>query len=121
MSPVPWAINAEIYPMPVRAQCVGIATACNWIMNFIVAASFLSLQDLLGKAGAFWLYGGVAVLGTARLCVAMPETSGRSLEQIEQLFRGRSAPVTAPALAPAPAPAPPSLPRPQQPAAEEKI
>ena len=121
MSPVPWAINAEIYPMPVRAQCVGIATACNWIMNFIVAASFLSLQDLLGKAGAFWLYGGVAVLGTAWLCVAMPETSGRSLEQIEQLFRGRSAPVTAPALAPAPAPAPPSLPRPQQPAAEEKI
>ena len=60
-------------------------------MNFLVAATFLTLQDLVGKPGAFWLYGGVAVLGVVWLCVAMPETSGRSLEQIEDIFRGRRA------------------------------
>lgn len=89
MSPVPWAINAEIYPMRVRGACMGIATASNWIMNFIVAATFLSLQDLVSKPGAFWVYGGVAALGTLWLCASMPETSGRSLEQIEALFKGR--------------------------------
>jgi len=86
MSPVPWAINAEIYPLHVRAACVSIATSANWITNFIVAATFLSLQDALGKPGTFWLYGGVAVFGAIWLCVSMPETAGRSLEQIERLF-----------------------------------
>ena len=61
------------------------------VMNFIVAATFLSLQDLVGKPGAFWLYGSVAVLGVVWLCLTMPETSGRSLEQIEEIFRGRRA------------------------------
>jgi MFS family permease len=89
MSPVPWAVNAEIYPMRVRGACMGIATASNWVMNFIVAATFLTLQDAVGKPGAFWIYGGVAALGAVWLCISMPETSGRSLEQIEALFKGR--------------------------------
>ena len=86
MSPVPWAINAEIYPLRVRTECVGIATAANWMTNFLVAATFLSLQDAVSKPGAFWLYGCVAVLGAMWLCTAMPETSGKTLEQIERLF-----------------------------------
>ena len=90
MSPVPWAINSEIYPLRVRTACVGIATAANWITNFIVAATFLSLQDLVSKPGAFWLYGGVAVLGAIWLWRAMPETAGRSLEQIEAIFDRRT-------------------------------
>ena len=68
---------------------MGIATASNWVMNFIVAATFLTLQDAVGKPGAFWIYGGVAALGAVWLCISMPETSGRSLEQIEALFKGR--------------------------------
>ena len=50
MSPVPWAVNAEIYPMRVRGACMGIATASNWVMNFIVAATFLTLQDAVDAA-----------------------------------------------------------------------
>ena len=86
MSPVPWAVNAEIYPLRVRTACMGIATAANWVTNFLVAATFLSLQDLVSKPGAFWLYGGVAVCGALWLVAVMPETAGRSLEQIERLF-----------------------------------
>ena len=44
MSPIPWAINSEIYPMRVRSACVGIGTMANWIANFVVSATFLSLQ-----------------------------------------------------------------------------
>lgn len=91
MSPVPWAVNAEIYPLRVRGVCMGIATASNWTMNFVVAATFLSLQDWVSKPGAFWLYGVVAVFGAIWLCSSMPETSGRSLEQIEELFNPRRA------------------------------
>ena len=87
MSPVPWAINAEIYPMHVRTTCMGIATAANWITNFVVSASFFTLQDLVSKPGAFWLYGSIALVGGIWLALVMPETAGRSLEQIDMLFR----------------------------------
>jgi SP family myo-inositol transporter-like MFS transporter 13 len=93
MSPVPWAVSAEIFPMRVRTACIGITTAANWVMNFIVAATFLSLQDAVTPSGSFWLYGAIAFLGSVWLWCWMPETAGRSLEQIEALFapaEGRS-------------------------------
>ena len=98
MSPIPWAVNAEIYPMRVRSTCVALGTTANWVVNFLVAASFLSLQRLIGRPGTFWLYGGVAVLGAGWLGLTMPETAGRSLEQIERLFEdGRYERATYPA------------------------
>ena len=86
MSPVPWTVNAEIYPMGVRSTCLGVATAINWLSNLLVAATFLTLQEAVTKAGAFWLYAGVAVGGAGWLAYAMPETKGKTLEQIEALF-----------------------------------
>ena len=66
-SAVPWTINAEIYPMPVRSPCMGIGVACNWSANLLVAYTFLSLEDAISSAGTFWLYGSAAALGTVRL------------------------------------------------------
>jgi len=87
MSPVPWALNAELYPLALRPACVGLATAANWFANFAVAGSFLSLEEALGPAGTFWLYGAFAALGWAWLWLELPETAGKSLEEIEALFR----------------------------------
>ena len=63
--------------------------AANWLTNFLVAATFLTLQDAVSPSGAFWIYGGIALLGAIWLALTMPETAGRSLEQIEHLFEGR--------------------------------
>ena len=53
-------------------------------------ATFLTLQSALSKPGAFWLYGLMAVGGAVWVGVSMPETAGRSLEQIERVFERRS-------------------------------
>ena len=66
-----------------------VATASNWVMNFIVSATFLSLQDAVSRPGAFWLYGVLALVGGVWVWWTMPETAGRSLEQIEELFKRR--------------------------------
>jgi amino acid transporter len=92
MSPIPWALNAELYPLGVRSICVSIATATNWISNFVVSATFLSLEDLFGPARTFWLYGTVAAAGFVWLYFTMPETAGKSLEEVEQLFVGHRRP-----------------------------
>eukprot|EP00747_Dinoflagellata_sp_TGD_P162821 gnl/TRDRNA2_/TRDRNA2_180839_c0_seq1.p1 gnl/TRDRNA2_/TRDRNA2_180839_c0~~gnl/TRDRNA2_/TRDRNA2_180839_c0_seq1.p1 ORF type:complete len:501 (+),score=59.69 gnl/TRDRNA2_/TRDRNA2_180839_c0_seq1:102-1604(+) len=95
MSPVPWTVNAEIYPQHVRSQCISISTCTNWLVNFFVAASFLPLARELQTnsshqqehpGGVFWLYAVISALGMTALYLWMPETKGLTLEQIGDLF-----------------------------------
>ena len=81
-----WVVTAEIYPMRVRAAAVALATFTNWIFNFVVSQSFLSLADAITYSGSFGVYGGVALIGGLLLYRYLPETSGVHLEAIERLF-----------------------------------
>jgi SP family myo-inositol transporter-like MFS transporter 13 len=95
MSPVPWTVNAEIYPLHVRGQCLSLATSTNWAMNFIVARTFLTLATSLSSFaedrgqhpnGVFFLYASISVIGLVLLYLHMPETKGLALEEIGRLF-----------------------------------
>lgn len=88
MSSVPWTVNAEIYPTHARSLGTSASTTVNWLGNVAVSATFLSLasDDVLGTDGAFWLYASIATAGWVWLYYCMPETKGRSLEEIELLF-----------------------------------
>ena len=90
LSSGPWVVNAEIYPTRLRG--LGQASACtaNWAANYVVAATFLSLCKALGQASTFALLSGISLAGAAWLRGALPETAGRSLEEIEDLFRARA-------------------------------
>ena len=83
---LPWTINSELHPSWCRAEAVSVATSTNWITNFIVSATFLSLANLLGKPLTFLLYASLTAFGTFFLARYLPETKGVPLEQAEQLF-----------------------------------
>mmetsp|Transcript_112340 Transcript_112340/g.324503 ORF Transcript_112340/g.324503 Transcript_112340/m.324503 type:complete len:619 (+) Transcript_112340:73-1929(+) len=98
MAPLPWIVNAEIYPMEAKSTCVGIATAMNWVANFFVAATFLDLAEALSTDqtcpsahpdGTFFLYALIAALGFVGLMAKMPETKGLSVEDVTRLFGNR--------------------------------
>ena len=83
MGPVFWLLIAEIYPLPVRGRAMSVATLGNWAANLIVALTFLSLLEGLGPVGTFGLYALVSIGGLVFTACLVPETKGRSLEEIE--------------------------------------
>jgi len=86
---LPWTINSELHPPWCRAEAISMATATNWIINFIVSATFLSLIDLLGRPATFVMYAVLTSVGAGVLYWYLPETKGVALEEVEGLFTER--------------------------------
>eukprot|EP00049_Salpingoeca_infusionum_P006999 m.113861 g.113861 ORF g.113861 m.113861 type:complete len:585 (-) comp13529_c0_seq2:2087-3841(-) len=86
--PVTWVLVSELFPLQVRGIGIGIATFLNRLMSGTIAMTYLSLENAIGGAGTFYLYGSVAVLSVVFTYFFVPETKGRSLEQIKDTLRG---------------------------------
>ncbi len=87
LGPVFWLMLSEIYPLRIRGRAMSVGTFANWGANLIVALSFLTLTQSLGKAVTFWLYGVISVGALLFAFFLVPETKGKSLEQIEAHWR----------------------------------
>ncbi len=75
---------SELFPTRIRGRAMSIATVSLWLACILVAATFLSLVEAIGSTGAFWLYAATSVLNFLFIWRLMPETKGRSLEEIER-------------------------------------
>ncbi len=84
LGPVFWLMISEIFPLSVRSHAMSLSTVGNWSSNFLVSSFFLTLVGAISREGTFWLYGGFGVLSLIFFVVRVPETKGRSLEQIER-------------------------------------
>ena len=91
LGPIFWLMNAEIYPLKVRSKAASVGVMANWTFNAIVSLTFLLLIDALGRTGAFWLYAGIGLVTLWFCWRLVPETKGKRLEDIEEIFRKRVA------------------------------
>jgi SP family galactose:H+ symporter-like MFS transporter len=83
LGPVFWLLIAEIFPLALRGRAMSLATVANWGFNLIVSATFLNLVGVFGSAGAFLVYAILTLVALAFVTLMVPETKGRTLEQIE--------------------------------------
>ncbi|XP_067935348.1 proton myo-inositol cotransporter-like isoform X2 [Watersipora subatra] len=88
MGPMPWTINSEIYPLWARGFGNALATFTNWAFNLLISMTFLSLSEAITRQGAFYLYASFGVVGCIFFFLFLPETKGRTLEEMESLFSG---------------------------------
>jgi SP family sugar porter-like MFS transporter len=84
LAPVTWVVLSEIFPNRIRGAAMSVSVTALWIACFILTQTFPLLESGLGLGYTFWLYGVICVLGFIYVRARLPETKGKSLEQIER-------------------------------------
>jgi sugar porter (SP) family MFS transporter len=86
MGPGPWLIISEIFPTKIRGRAASIATSTLWSGTLLVTLTFLSLVKVLNLWGTFAIYGALSFVCLIFVWKMVPETKGRTLEQIQQAW-----------------------------------
>lgn len=89
LAPITWVVISEIFPNKVRGAAVSVAVTALWIACFILTYTFPLLNSSLGAARTFWIYAAICVAGFVYIKLRLPETKGKSLEEIEQIWGKR--------------------------------
>jgi SP family sugar porter-like MFS transporter len=84
LAPVTWVVISEIFPNRIRGAAMSVAVTSLWLACFVLTYTFPMFNAKLGPAGTFWLYGAICLAGFVYIKFNLPETKGKTLEQIEK-------------------------------------
>jgi len=84
--PIPWILISELFPLKARGLAGGISGFVNWSSSFIVTKTFVDFQSAMTPPGTFLCYGCISLASAVFVIVFLPETKGKTLEEIEYLF-----------------------------------
>ena len=89
MGPIPWIVNSEIFPTKLRGRTMSVAIVMLWLADFIVTQTFPMLREspAIGPAKTFWTYAAFSLASMVFVIFMVPETKGRTLEEIEASWR----------------------------------
>jgi MFS transporter, SP family, xylose:H+ symportor len=83
LAPVTWVLISEIFPNRIRGLGVSISVSALWLASFLLTFTFPILNHGLGTAGTFWIYGAICMAGFLFVLARVPDTKGKTLEEIE--------------------------------------
>jgi SP family sugar porter-like MFS transporter len=86
LAPVIWVVISEIFPNRIRGAAMSIAITALWVASFILTYTFPIFNHSLGAAKTFWIYAAICAAGFFFIKARLPETKGKTLEQIEVLW-----------------------------------
>ncbi|GAV76784.1 Sugar_tr domain-containing protein [Cephalotus follicularis] len=86
LGPITWVYSSEIFPLRLRAQGVSMGVAMNRVTSGVISMSFISLYKAITIGGAFFLFAGVAIVAWVFIFTMLPETQGKTLEEMEGSF-----------------------------------
>ncbi|XP_042206691.1 facilitated trehalose transporter Tret1-like isoform X4 [Homarus americanus] len=86
--PIPWLMMGELFSLNVRESASGLATMVNWSTSFLVTLVFQPLQVAIGPYGVYWFFAGCCVINFIFCILVVPETKGKTLQEITALFGG---------------------------------
>lgn len=84
LAPVVWVVLSEIFPVRIRGMAMALSTFFLWVACFLLTYTFPILNEAVGASGTFWLYGVVCLAGFLFIRAELPETKGKTLEELEK-------------------------------------
>ncbi|KAG2713139.1 hypothetical protein I3843_04G152600 [Carya illinoinensis] len=90
LGPITWVYSSEIFPMRLRAQGSSLAISVNRLVSGVVSMTFLTISKKITFGGMFFVLAGIMVMGTMFFYALLPETKGKSLEEMEALFENKA-------------------------------
>lgn len=88
-APLTWVIVGEVFPLAIRGRASGLASSFNWIGSFLVGLLFPIMTASMPQEAVFAIFGAICLLGVLFIRTCVPETRGRSLEEIEKIGESR--------------------------------
>jgi len=88
--PVVWVLISEIFPNHVRGKVTAISSMALWAADYVVSQSFPPLLGSIGPSSTFWIFGAMSLIALIFTWRLVPETKGRSLEEMESMWAGGS-------------------------------
>ncbi|XP_072751305.1 facilitated trehalose transporter Tret1 [Anoplolepis gracilipes] len=90
MGPIPWMLMGELFPAETKAVASGIAVMLNWFLVFLVTKTFPAMNDELGADATFWIFASIMVAATGFTYFIIPETKGKTSQEIQEELRGNA-------------------------------
>jgi MFS transporter, SP family, arabinose:H+ symporter len=87
MGPIPWIVNSEIFPTKLRGRAMAVSIFLLWLACYLVSQTFPMLLEAVGPARTFWIYGFFSLVSLGFVVLLVPETKGRTLEEIEASWK----------------------------------
>lgn len=84
--PISWLYMSEVFPQHLRASGMSVATMVNWATQALVSFTFLATVNAFGPTVVFWGYGVVGIFAFIFIFFRVPETRGKTLEELAELF-----------------------------------
>ncbi len=84
LAPITWVVLSEIFPNRIRGAAMSVSVVALWLGNFLLSQTFPRMYQSLGMAKCFWVYAAICLGGSVFIWKLLPETKGKSLEQIER-------------------------------------
>ena len=84
LAPVVWVVLSEIFPVRIRGMAMALSTFFLWVACFVLTYTFPILNEIAGASGTFWLYGLICLAGGLFIRAKLPETKGKTLEELEK-------------------------------------
>ena len=87
IGPLPWIMIGELFPEECKSASSSLSATANQLMAFTTAKTVANMQAVIGYSGTFFLYGSLCMLGTIYILFGVPETKGKTPEEILQYFK----------------------------------
>ena len=91
MGPLPWVMNAELFSIESKATSSSLCASFNWLCSFLVVKFSPTLESMIGASGSYLSFAALAFIGTVLIGLMVPETKGKTAEQIQRHFKTRQA------------------------------